>query len=239
MKTKKPLDNIIIFISPTCVHCHNLIKNLPLNVFLGMKIIDSTKVSKKVQDKIPHVPYIIDKNGKPLKIKGKITYEKLMKFSNSFGENIQKYKKIVDSKRPKGISIKHGGSVHHKPKLKGPRLPRPNGPRDNVRNNKFGKPSTIGTNQKILKCRKFGRPASIKESSQMLKTCKKRKFGRPATIKESEQLLKTCKKRKFGRLSLTKIMSKNNAGYRKPIIKPGDTVTISSNKKGKVEVSKS
>ena len=66
-----------------------------------------------------------------------------------------------------------------------------------------------------------------------------RKFGRPATIKESCQLLKTCKKRKFGRPSLTKIMSKNNAGYRKPIIKPGDTVTISSNKKGNVEVSKS
>ena len=71
-----------------------MIKNIPLDVFEKMKIINSTKVSKRVQEKIPHVPYIVDKNGKSLKVKGKITYEKLMKFSNSFGENIQKYKKI-------------------------------------------------------------------------------------------------------------------------------------------------
>ena len=101
MKTKKPLDNIIIFISPTCVHCHNLIKSLPLDVFEKMKIVNSTKVSKRVQEKIPHVPYIVNKNGKPLKVKGKITYEKLMRFSNSFGENIEKYKK-VPTPRPQG-----------------------------------------------------------------------------------------------------------------------------------------
>ena len=153
MKTKKPLDNIIIFISPTCVHCHNLIKSLPLDVFEKMKIVNSTKVSKRVQEKIPHVPYIVDKNGKPLKVKGKITYEKLMRFSNSFGENIEKYKK-VPTPRPQG-SI---------------RMKRPFGPSDNksLKNN-FGRPAKVGVNQKILKCRKFGRPASIKESGKLLR----------------------------------------------------------------------
>ena len=237
MKTKKPLDNIIIFISPTCVHCHNLIKSLPLDVFEKMKIVNSTKVSKRVQEKIPHVPYIVDKNGKPLKVKGKITYEKLMKFSNSFGENIEKYKK-VPTPRPQG-SI---------------RMKRPFGPSDNKSlKNKFGTPAKVGENQKILKCRKFGRPASIKESKALLRPCK-RKFGRPASIKESKALLKPCKrkfgknlhqisqsmrpcKRKFGKPSLGKIMSKNDVGYRKPIIKPGDTISIST-KGGKIKVKK-
>jgi len=237
MKTKKPLDNIIIFISPTCVHCHNLIKSLPLDVFEKMKIVNSTKVSKRVQEKIPHVPYIVDKNGKPLKVKGKITYEKLMRFSNSFGENIEKYKK-VPTPRPKGNI----------------RMKRPFGPSDNKSlKNKFGRPAKVGVNQKILKCRKFGRPASIKESKVLLRPCK-RKFGRPASIKESKALLRPCKrkfgqnlhqisksmrpcKRKFGRPSLGKIMSKNNAGYRKPIIKPGDTISIST-KGGKIKVKK-
>ena len=200
MKTKKPLDNIIIFISPTCVHCHNLIKSLPLDVFEKMKIVNSTKVSKRVQEKIPHVPYIVDKNGKPLKVKGKITYEKLMKFSNSFGENIQKYKKVPTSS-PKG----------------GIRMKRPFGPL----NNKFGRPSKVGVNQKILKCRKFGRPASIKESKALLRPCK-RKFGKK-------------KKRNFGSPSLGSIMSKNNVGYRKSIINPGDTITVSSTGKVKKE----
>jgi len=239
MKTKKPLDNIIIFISPTCVHCHNLIKSLPLDVFEKMKIVNSTKVSKRVQEKIPHVPYIVDKNGKPLKVKGKITYEKLMKFSNSFGENIEKYKKV-----PTPIPQ---GSI---------RMKRPFGPLDNKSlKNKFGRPASVGVgvNQKILKCRKFGRPASIKESKALLRPCK-RKFGRPASIKESKALLRPCKrkfgqnlhqisksmrpcKRKFGRPSLGKIMSKNNVGYRKPIIKPGDTISIST-KGGKIKVKK-
>ena len=237
MKTKKPLDNIIIFISPTCVHCHNLIKSLPLDVFEKMKIVNSTKVSKRVQEKIPHVPYIVDKNGKPLKVKGKITYEKLMRFSNSFGENIEKYKKIP-TPRPQG-SI---------------RMRRPFGPSDNksLKNN-FGRPAKVGVNQKILKCRKFGRPASIKESKALLRPCR-RKFGRPASIKESKVLLRPCKrkfgknlyqisqsmrpcKRKFGKPSLGKIMSKNNVGYRKPIIKPGDTISIST-KGGKIKVKK-
>ena len=249
MKTKKPLDNIIIFISPTCVHCHNLIKSLPLDVFEKMKIVNSTKVSKRVQEKIPHVPYIVDKNGKSLKVKGKVTYEKLMKFSNSFGENIQKYKKIP-TPRPQG-SI---------------RMKRPFGPLDNKSlKNKFGRPAKVGENQKILKCRKFGRPASIKESKALLRPCKRKfgknlheisksmrpcksKFGRPASIKESGQLLKPCKKfgkkkrkRKFGSPSLGSIMSKNNVGYRKPIIKsgntikPGDTITVSSTGKVKKE----
>jgi len=255
MKTKKPLDNIIIFISPTCVHCHNLIKSLPLDVFEKMKIVNSTKVSKRVQEKIPHVPYIVDKNGKPLKVKGKITYEKLMKFSNSFGENIEKYKKV-----PTPIPQ---GSI---------RMKRPFGPLDNkslknkfgrpasvgvnqkiLKCRKFGRPASVGVNQKILKCRKFGRPASIKESKALLRPCK-RKFGRPASIKESKALLRPCKrkfgqnlhqisksmrpcKRKFGRPSLGKIMSKNNVGYRKPIIKPGDTISIST-KGGKIKVKK-
>ena len=235
MKTKKPLDNIIIFISPTCVHCHNLIKSLPLDVFEKMKIVNSTKVSKRVQEKIPHVPYIVDKNGKPLKVKGKITYEKLMKFSNSFGENIQKYKKIP--------TPSPSGSI---------RMKRPFGPLDNKSlKNKFGRPAKVGVNQKILKCRKFGRPASIKESKNLLRPCK-RKFGRPASIKESKNLLRPCKrkfgknlheisksmrpcKRKFGRPSLGSMMSKNNVGYRKPIIKPGDTITVSSTGKVKKE----
>ena len=237
MKTKKPLDNIIIFISPTCVHCHNLIKSLPLDVFEKMKIVNSTKVSKRVQEKIPHVPYIVDKNGKPLKVKGKITYEKLMNFSNSFGENIEKYKK-VPTPRPQG-SI---------------RMKRPFGPLDNKSlKNKFGRPAKVSENQKILKCRKFGRPASIKESKKLLRPCKrkfgknlheisqsmrpcKRKFGRPASIKESKKLLRPCK-RKFGKPTLGKIMSKNNVGYRKPIIKPGDTISI-SNSDGKIKVKK-
>ena len=235
MKTKKPLDNIIIFISPTCVHCHNLIKSLPLDVFEKMKIVNSTKVSKRVQEKIPHVPYIVDKNGKPLKVKGKITYEKLMKFSNSFGENIEKYKKV-----PTPIPQ---GSI---------RMKRPFGPLDNKSlKNKFGRPASVGVNQKILKCRKFGRPASVGVNQKILKC---RKFGRPASIKESKALLRPCKrkfgqnlhqisktmrpcKRKFGRPSLGKIMSKNNVGYRKPIIKPGDTISIST-KGGKIKVKK-
>ena len=205
MKTKKPLDNIIIFISPTCVHCHNLIKSLPLDVFEKMKIVNSTKVSKRVQEKIPHVPYIVDKNGKPLKVKGKITYEKLMKFSNNFGENIQKYKRVPTSSPKVGIRMK-----------------RPFGPSDNKSlKNKFGRPSKVGVNQKILKCRKFGRPASIKESKALLRPCK-RKFGKK-------------KKRNFGSPSLGSIMSKNNVGYRKPIIKPGDTITVSSTGKVKKE----
>lgn len=217
MKTKKPLDNIIIFISPTCVHCHNLIKSLPLDVFEKMKIVNSTKVSKRVQEKIPHVPYIVDKNGKPLKVKGKITYEKLMNFSNSFGENIEKYKK-VPTPRPKG-SI---------------RMKRPFGPSDNKSlKNKFGRPAKVGVNQKILKCRKFGRPASIKESKALLRPCK-RKFGK--NLHEISKSMRPCK-RKFGRPSLGKIMSKNNAGYRKPIIKPGDTISIST-KGGKIKVKK-
>ena len=217
MKTKKPLDNIIIFISPTCVHCHNLIKSLPLDVFEKMKIVNSTKVSKRVQEKIPHVPYIVDKNGKPLKVKGKITYEKLMRFSNSFGENIEKYKK-VPTPRPKG-SI---------------RMKRPFGPSDNKSlKNKFGRPAKVGANQKILKCRKFGRPASIKESKALLRPCK-RKFGQ--NLHQISKSMRPCK-RKFGRPSLGKIMSKNNAGYRKPIIKPGDTISIST-KGGKIKVKK-
>ena len=199
MKTKKPLDNIIIFISPTCVHCHNLIKSLPLDVFEKMKIVNSTKVSKRVQEKIPHVPYIVDKNGKPLKVKGKITYEKLMRFSNSFGENIEKYKK-VPTPRPKGNI----------------RMKRPFGPSDN----------------KSLK-NKFGRPASIKESKALLRPCK-RKFGQ--NLHQISKSMRPCK-RKFGRPSLGKIMSKNNAGYRKPIIKPGDTISIST-KGGKIKVKK-
>ena len=224
MKTKKPLDNIIIFISPTCVHCHNLIKSLPLDVFEKMKIVNSTKVSKRVQEKIPHVPYIVDKNGKPLKVKGKITYEKLMKFSNNFGENIQKYKKIP-TPRP-------NGSI---------RMKRPFGPSDNkyLKNN-FGRPAKIGVNQKILKCRKFGRPASIKESKALLRPCK-RKFGK--NLHEISKSMRPCKKsfgkkkrrkRNFGKPSLGSMMSKNNVGYRKPIIKPGgtikpgDTITVSS-----------
>ena len=217
MKTKKPLDNIIIFISPTCVHCHNLIKSLPMDVFEKMKIVNSTKVSKRVQEKIPHVPYIVDKNGKPLKIKGKITYEKLMRFSNSFGENIEKYKK-VPTPMPKG-SI---------------RMKRPFGPSDNksLKNN-FGRPSKVGVNQKILKCRKFGRPASIKESKAMLRPCK-RKFGQ--NLHQISKSMRPCK-RKFGRPSLGKIMSKNNVGYRKPIIKPGDTISIST-KGGRIKVKK-
>ena len=205
MKTKKPLDNIIIFISPTCVHCHNLIKSLPLDVFEKMKIVNSTKVSKRVQEKIPHVPYIVDKNGKPLKVKGKITYEKLMKFSNNFGENIQKYKRVPTSSPKVGIRMK-----------------RPFGPSDNKSlKNKFGRPSKVGVNQKILKCRKFGRPASIKESKALLRPCK-RKFGKK-------------KKRNFGSPSLGSIMSKNNVGYRKSIINPGDTITVSSTGKVKKE----
>ena len=218
MKTKKPLDNIIIFISPTCVHCHNLIKSLPLDVFEKMKIVNSTKVSKRVQEKIPHVPYIVDKNGKPLKVKGKITYEKLMRFSNSFGENIEKYKKIP-TPRPQG-SI---------------RMKRPFGPLDNksLKNN-FGRPAKVGVNQKILKCRKFGRPASIKESKALLRPCK-RKFGK--NLHEISKSMRPCKKsfgkkkrrkRNFGKPSLGSMMSKNNVGYRKPIIKPGDTITVSS-----------
>jgi hypothetical protein len=217
MKTKKPLDNIIIFISPTCVHCHNLIKSLPLDVFEKMKIVNSTKVSKRVQEKIPHVPYIVDKNGKPLKVKGKITYEKLMRFSNSFGENIEKYKK-APTPRPKG-SI---------------RMKRPFGPLDNKSlKNKFGRPAKVRENQKILKCRKFGRPASIKESKVLLRPCK-RKFGR--NLHQISKSMKPCK-RKFGKTSLGKIMSKNNVGYRKPIIKPGDTISIST-KGGKIKVKK-
>ena len=240
MKTKRPLDNIIIFISPTCVHCHNLIKSLPLDVFEKMKIVNSTKVSKRVQEKIPHVPYIVDKKGKPLKVKGKITYEKLMKFSNSFGENVEKYKKVPTLSPTTRIRMK-----------------RPFGPL----NNNFGKPSKVGVNQKILKCRKFGRSASIKESTHLLRPFKKkfgnslheisnsirpckRKFGKPASIKESSQLLKPCKRKfgkkkrrktKFGSPSLGSFMSKNNAGKRKPIIKPGDTITVSSTGKVKKE----
>ena len=215
MKTKKPLENIIIFISPTCVHCHNLIKSLPLDVFEKMKIVNSTKVSKRVQEKIPHVPYIVDKNGKPLKVKGKITYEKLMKFSNSFGENIQKYKKIP--------TPSPSGSI---------RMKRPFGPLDNKSlKNKFGRPAKVGVNQKILKCRKFGRPASIKESKNLLRPCK-RKFGK--NLHEISKSMRPCK-RKFGRPSLGSMMSKNNVGYRKPIIKPGDTITVSSTGKVKKE----
>ena len=202
-----------------------------------MKIVNSMKVSKRVQEKIPHVPYIVDKNGKPLKVKGKITYEKLMKFSNNFGENIQKYKRVPTSIPSRSIRMK-----------------RPFGPSDNKSlKNKFGRPAKVGVNQKILKCRKFGRPASIKESKNLLRPCK-RKFGRPASIKESKALLRPCRrkfgqnlhqisksmrpcKRKFGRPSLGKIMSKNNVGYRKPIIKPGDTISIST-KGGKIKVKK-
>tara|TARA_B100001063_G_C16777668_1_gene567031 strand:+ start:5461 stop:6126 length:666 start_codon:yes stop_codon:yes gene_type:complete len=219
MKTKKPLDNIIIFISPTCVHCHNLIKSLPLDVFEKMKIVNSTKVSKRVQEKIPHVPYIVDKNGKPLKVKGKITYEKLMRFSNSFGENIEKYKK-VPTPRPKGNI----------------RMKRPFGPSDNKSlKNKFGRPASIKESKVLLRpCkRKFGRPASIKESKALLRPCK-RKFGQ--NLHQISKSMRPCK-RKFGRPSLGKIMSKNNAGYRKPIIKPGDTISIST-KGGKIKVKK-
>ena len=149
MKTKKPLDNIIIFISPTCVHCHNLIKSLPLDVFEKMKIVNSTKVSKRVQEKIPHVPYIVDKNGKSLKVKGKVTYEKLMKFSNSFGENIQKYKKIPTPRPHDSIRMK-----------------RPFGPLDNksLKNN-------LGDLLKWVKIKKFLNVESL-EDLQVLKKVK-------------------------------------------------------------------
>jgi len=164
-----------------------------------MKIVNSTKVSKRVQEKIPHVPYIVNKNGKPLKVKGKITYEKLMNFSNGFGENIEKYKKVPTPRPHDSIRMK-----------------RPFGPLDNksLKNN-FGRPAKVGENKKILKCRKFGRPASVKESKALLRPCK-RKFGKP---------------------SLGKIMSKNDVGYRKPIIKPGDTISISSTG-GRIKVKK-
>ena len=133
-------------------------------------------------------------------------------------------------------------------------MKRPFGPSDNKSlKNKFGRPSKVGFNQKILKCRKFGRPASIKESKALLRPCK-RKFGRPASIRESKALLRPCKrkfgknlhqisqsmrpcKRKFGKPSLGKIMSKNDVGHRKPIIKPGDTISIST-KGGKIKVKK-
>jgi hypothetical protein len=196
-----------------------------LDVFEKMKIVNSTKVSKRVQEKIPHVPYIVDKNGKPLKVKGKITYEKLMKFSNSFGENIQKYKKVPTLSPSRSIRMK-----------------RPFGPSDNKSlKNKFGRPARVGVNQKILKCRKFGRPSSIKESGQLLRPCK-RKFGK--NLHEISKSMRPCKKsfgkkkrrkRRFGSPSLGSMMSKNNVGYRKPIIKPGDTITVSSTGKVKKE----
>ena len=46
---------------------------------------------------------------------------------------------------------------------------------------------------------------------------------------------KKRRKRKFGSPSLGSIMSKNNVGYRKSIIKPGDTITVSSTGKVKKE----
>ena len=48
--------------------------------------------------------------------------------------------------------------------------------------------------------------------------------------------MRPCK-RKFGKPTLGKIMSKNDVGHRKPIIKPGDTISISSSG-GKIKVKK-